>query len=74
MSSKYPLLPPRRVIAVLNKFGFIKVGQKGSHVKFKSIYTNKVCILPNHDEVARGTLRNVLEQADITLEDFLNQL
>ncbi len=74
MSSKYPILPPHKIIFILQKFGFVKVSQKGSHAKYRNNFTNKVCIIPMHNEVARGTLKSILEQADITIEDFLNQL
>lgn len=36
--------------------------------------TNRICIIPMHYEVARGTLKGILEQADIELEEFLNHL
>lgn len=74
MSSKYPVLPPSEIIRVLQKFGFEKVSQKGSHIKLKNYYSNKICIVPMHDEVAKGTLKSILEQSNIKLEDFLNKL
>ncbi len=74
MSSKYPVLPPQKIISILHEFGFVKVSQKGSHAKYKNYFTNKIYIIPMHKEIARGTLKNILEQADITIEDFLNQL
>lgn len=71
---RYPILPPSKIIKILNEFGFIKTSQKGSHVKLKNYYSNKVCIVPMHKEVARGTLKSVLEQADIELESFIKYL
>lgn len=71
---KYPVLPPTKILKVLNELGFIKISQKGSHVKLKNYCTNKVCIVPMHKEVARGTLKSVLEQADIELESFVKYL
>lgn len=74
MSSKYPILSPSKVISILIKLGFQKVSQKGSHAKYKNITTSRICIIPMHDEIARGTLKSILEQADIELEVFLNLL
>lgn len=74
MSSKYPILPPRDVIRVLNTLGFCKIAQKGSHAKFKNVSTGNICIVPMHDEIAKGTLKSILEQANIELEIFLNLL
>ena len=34
MGSKYPILPPQKIITVLCKFGFEKTSQKGSHIKY----------------------------------------
>ena len=63
-----------KIIDMLQKFDYEKVSQKGSHSKFRNLYTNKVCIIPMHKEIARGTLKSILEQANISIEDFLNQL
>ena len=32
--------------------------------------SSKICIIPMYAEVARGTFKSILEQADISLEDF----
>ncbi len=74
MSSKYPILPPDRIIKALSKLGFEKISQKGSHVKYKNIETQKTYIIPLHKEIAKGTLKSILEQADVELEIFLNLL
>lgn len=74
MSSKYPILPPLKVIKTLRKLGFEKVSQKGSHAKYRNYTTGKVYIIPMHDEIAKGTLKSILEQADIELDLFLENL
>lgn len=75
MGSKYPVLKPTEIIRTLNRFGFIIVSQKGSHIKLrlKGIEIRTV-IVPNHSEVAKGTLQSILLQAGITLEAFLEKL
>ena len=71
MGSKYPVLPPGEIIKALQKAGFYKISQKGSHVKFrKDGAPARNVIIPMHNEVARGTLQSILEQAEITLEEF----
>ncbi len=75
MGSKYPILPPSDIIRALQKLGFYKVSQKGSHAKYKKDgETTSIAIIPMHDEVAKGTLQSILEQAGITLEEFKNLL
>ncbi|MBR3933196.1 MAG: type II toxin-antitoxin system HicA family toxin [Clostridia bacterium] len=72
MGSKYPILPPKSVIYALEKFGFYFVSQKGSHMK----YTNgkRTVIIPNHTEIAKGTLKSILAMAGIELDEFLKIL
>ncbi|MBQ8390931.1 MAG: type II toxin-antitoxin system HicA family toxin [Clostridia bacterium] len=72
MGSKYPILTPKEIIRVLEKFNFRFVSQKGSHIKYSDGY--HVVIVPNHDEVARGTFKSILNQSGISLEDFLLSL
>lgn len=72
MGSKYPVLKPDVVISALKKTGFVFKSQKGSHVKY--VNGEKTTIIPMHDEVAKGTLKSILELAGIELEDFLKLL
>lgn len=74
MSSKYPVLPPNKIIKVMNKFGFEKCSQKGSHEKYINYQTGKIFIIPMHSEIAKGTLKSILEQADLELDEFLKKL
>lgn len=70
MPSKYPVLKPEEVIKRLEKIGFEYVGQKGSHRKMSDGIHK--CIIPMHSELAKGTLKSILSQAGISLEDFMN--
>ena len=72
MGSKYPILKPHEIIMALAKKGFSFKSQKGSHAK----YTNdkRIVVIPIHDKVARGTLKSILIQADMELEEFLELL
>ena len=66
----------KEVIAILQKsFGFLFVSQKGSHIKLRKTSGDKVLtvIVPEHKELAQGTLRNILRQAIIDPEDFLSK-
>lgn len=74
MVSQFANFSGKEVIKILEKcFGFIFVSQKGSHVKMRKIIENKVItvIVPVHQELAEGTLRNILKQAQIDKDDFL---
>jgi len=69
---RYPILRPVEIIAALSKKGFYYKSRKGSHVK----YTNgtNTAIIPMHDTVARGTLKSILIQANIEIEEFISLL
>ena len=72
MPSKYPILKPKEIIRVLEKVNFVFVSQKGSHLKYTDgIHT---IIIPNHSEVAKGTLKGILSQANMTIDKFLELL
>lgn len=66
----------KNVIKILcRSFGFSFISQKGSHAKLRKIIAGRVIttIVPLHKELARGTLRGVLELAEINEEDFWKQ-
>jgi len=65
----------RDAIRVLERLGFVKTRQRGSHVVLKTMPEGDVgCVVPLHRELATGTLRGILKQAGVSLEDFLNNL
>ena len=72
MAKKYPLLTPDEVITALSKKGFRYKSQRGSHAKYSN--GQRIAVIPMHDEVARGTLKSILLQAGIELDDFLKLL
>jgi predicted RNA binding protein YcfA (HicA-like mRNA interferase family) len=74
MSSRYPLLPSYRIVPALERNGFVCVSQRGSHLKLKRNGQGNSVIVPVRNQVARGTLKSVLEQAGISLERFLELL
>lgn len=69
MPSKYPILTSQEVVRKLEKMGFKIISQRGSHKKLRK--ENHVVIVPMHPEIAKGTLRSILLQAGIELEDFI---
>ena len=73
---KLPVLSGREVIKILLKLGFIEARQKGSHVILKKqLPAGEIgCVVPLHKEVAIGTLKGILKQANVAAEDFLDAL
>ena len=65
-------LPYRDVARKLRAAGFAEVSQRGSHVKFaKTTYVGtRTAVVPRHREVTVGTLRSVLHQAGLSVDEF----
>ena len=63
----------REVVRALARVGFSEVSQRGSHLKLRS-QEGRTVIVPMHRELARGTLRSILRQADLTVEAFIELL
>ena len=63
-----------QVIKILIKhFGFAEESSKGSHIKLNklTVLGKIVTIVPLHKELSHGTLRGVLELAQIEYRDFI---
>ena len=73
MSAKLPILSGRDVCAALGKVGFelIPGRGKGSHLFLRRYDPPTGLTVPNDKEVKRGTLRAILRQADLTVEEFV---
>jgi predicted RNA binding protein YcfA (HicA-like mRNA interferase family) len=76
MSPKLPVVSGDQLIRALAKFGYIAVRQKGSHVRLRhaSDPQRLPVTIPLHNEIAFGTLRRILRDAAVTLEQLLAAL
>lgn len=73
MSPRLPIVSGEETVTALGRAGFAKVSQKGSHVKVRR-EDGRQAIVPLHDELAPGTLRSILRQAGISVDEFLGLL
>ncbi|MFZ1898500.1 type II toxin-antitoxin system HicA family toxin [Methanoregula sp.] len=73
MTDKLPILSGRDVIRALGKLGYVVNDQKGSHIHIRHPVRRPLTV-PNHPEIARGTLRIIIKDADLTVEQFLELL
>ena len=62
-----------QTIQRLEKLGFQRVRQRGSHVVLKKQTPEGYvgCVVPLHKELAIGTLRGILKQANVSVEEFI---
>jgi predicted RNA binding protein YcfA (HicA-like mRNA interferase family) len=66
-----PVLRPREVVRIFQKFGWSVVRQSGSHLILTKPGHIATLSVPNHTEVARGTLRALISKAGLTIEEFV---
>ena len=66
---KLPVLSAKEVIKTLGKSGYFVHDQKGSRVHLRHP-TRPPLTIPNRGEIARGTLKAIIEAAGLKPEDF----
>jgi predicted RNA binding protein YcfA (HicA-like mRNA interferase family) len=66
-----PILRPREVVRAFAKLGWEVDRQRGSHIILTKPGHSATLSVPNHTQVARGTLRTLIARADVTVESFL---
>jgi predicted RNA binding protein YcfA (HicA-like mRNA interferase family) len=66
---KLPHVSSAEVQRALERLGFHKVRQNGSHVVLKR--NSKGCVVPMHGEIKLGTLVGLLRQAEVSPEEFM---
>ena len=74
MDKKLPRLSGKEVIKGLSKVGFVVIRQKGSHVILvkESLEGKKWTVVPLHKEIDKGTLLEIIRQAGLKREEFLD--
>ena len=74
MSGKLPTLKPKRVIRALERYGFAIHHTSGSHYSLKKGKLRVVVPYHNKKDLKPGTLKSIIEQAGLTVEEFLDLL
>ncbi|MBA4182236.1 MAG: hypothetical protein C0506_16760 [Anaerolinea sp.] len=69
---KLPRISGAEALKALQKLGFERVRQSGSHVIARR--GSKGCVIPMHSEPKVGTLAGLLRQADVSPEEFMSAL
>lgn len=69
---KLPRISGAEALKALQKLGFEKVRQSGSHVVARR--GSNGCVVPMHAELKVGTLAGLLRQADVSPEEFIAAL
>jgi predicted RNA binding protein YcfA (HicA-like mRNA interferase family) len=59
-----------QVVKALRRIGFIVDHQHGSHIFMHNLEKNISVIVPNHKEVKKGTLNNIIKKAGLTIDEL----
>jgi predicted RNA binding protein YcfA (HicA-like mRNA interferase family) len=68
---KLPTVSGQEVVKALSKIGFRFRRQVASHMILKRQLDGKRLAIPNHREIPKGTLRAIIRQAGLTVDEFV---
>ncbi|MFB8792270.1 MAG: type II toxin-antitoxin system HicA family toxin [Potamolinea sp.] len=72
--SRLPQVSGRECVKALEKVGFSLVRQRGSHMILCRDEPFNLVVVPDHQELAKGTLRAIIRDADLSVDEFLELL
>jgi predicted RNA binding protein YcfA (HicA-like mRNA interferase family) len=69
--SALPLVSGGAVVKALLRAGYEQDRQRGSHIILRHRnYPHRRIVVPDHKEVAKGTLRSIIRLTGLTVEEF----
>ena len=69
-----PVISGRKTVRAFENLGWLIVRQRGSHIIMVKEGEIATLSIPDHKEVARGTLRSLIRTAGITVDEFTAEL
>ncbi|HEX8723163.1 MAG TPA: type II toxin-antitoxin system HicA family toxin [Pyrinomonadaceae bacterium] len=66
-----PVLSGREVVRAFESFGWGVSRQSGSHIVMTKHGETVTLSVPDHKEVAKGTLRSLIRAANLTVDEFV---
>jgi predicted RNA binding protein YcfA (HicA-like mRNA interferase family) len=70
--SKLPVISGKDLCKKLEKVGYVLDHHTGSHIILRNEYSPyRRLTVPNHKEIAKGTLRAIIRQSGLTLDEFI---
>ena len=69
---KLRILSGSEVCNILERNGFIEVRRRGSHIVMQKKITDSTITvpIPNHKEIRIGTLRSIIRQSRLPIDEF----
>lgn len=69
---KLPIISGKEAVRAFEKAGFVFDHQSGSHMILRHPDPpHRRLTIPNHKEIAKGTLRSLIKEAGISVEGFI---
>jgi predicted RNA binding protein YcfA (HicA-like mRNA interferase family) len=72
--SKLPVISGRKCVRALERAGFYLKWQRGSHLILRRDDSFAQVVVPDHKMLDRGTLRAIIRQAGLSVDEFMNLL
>jgi len=72
--SRLPVISGQECVRALECSGFYIKRQKGSHLILRRDDPFTQVVVPDHKVLDRGTLRAIIRQADLSVEEFTSLL
>ena len=70
-----PAVSGRDVVKAVAKIGYVVDRQRGSHMILRhESPPHRRLTVPDHTEIAKGTLRAIIRQAGLTVNEFMDLL
>ena len=69
-----PRISGKECVKALGGTGFYFKRQHGSHIILRRNNPFAQLVVPNHKELDKGTLRAIIRQADLSVEEFIKLL
>ncbi len=69
-----PVLSGRKAVRVFEKLGWEVARQRGSHIILVKESEIATLSIPDHKEIAKGTLRSLIRSAGLTAEAFVQAI
>lgn len=69
--TKLPSISGKECIKALEKIGFYQKRQEGSHIIMRRDEPFTQVVVPNHSEIAKGTLRAMIREIGLSVDEFV---
>lgn len=73
--ARLPVVSGRELVRALEKSGYVVDRQKGSHIVLRqSTEPFRRVTVPDHKQIAKGTLRSILRHTGLTTDELVKLL